>query len=305
MTKTLNYKKKMYSKFIIIILLASTLFFISGCLKTTKISTITGTVVDLIGNPIEGATITVTTVDNKPLTFTTQTDENGEYSITDIPMGFVIIKAEKSGFHTQNETVKVDQETYEENFILIPENSGPSGTFIVYAGQDQTVNVGTQVTFSASSTNAVGTVIYRWDFQSDGTYDAQGQTVTYTYISPGTYTVTLQGIDSQGHIATDTLIINVINSSPTNKPPTVWIGTDGNINSGTAPLTVKFLSHAEDQDGTIVSYIWNFGDGETSTEQFPTHTYNSPGTYTVTLIVTDNQGATGMANLTITVTQTE
>ncbi len=293
-------KIRKQQKLFFVFVIFAILLIIGGC-KSVQYSTITGKVVDLSGNPIEGVSITITSQNDS--TLTTTTDENGEYSITDVPMGFVVIQAEKTGFHSQTETVKVDKEVYEQNFILIPEGSGVTGTFIVYAGQDQTVNTGTQVQFSATATNAVGTVIYRWDFESDGTYDAQGQTVTHTYTTPGTYTVTLQGIDSQGHIATDTLTVNVIGSTPTNQPPTVWIGTDGNVNSGPAPLTIKFLSHAEDPDGTIVNYIWNFGDGQTSNEQFPTHTYNTPGTYNVTLIVTDNQGATAIANLTITVTQ--
>ena len=42
----------------------------------------------------------------------------------------------------------------------------------------------------------------------------------------------------------------------------------------------------------IISYLWDFGDGETSTEQAPTHTYQMPGSYTVTLTATDNVGNT-------------
>ncbi len=296
---------KWLHRIIVISILLLFIISLGGCLKPVKVSTITGKVVDLSGNPIEGATITITTSSSNSSTLTATTDEDGKYNITDVPMGFIIIKAEKTGFLSQTETVKIDTETYTQNFMLIPENSGVTGTFIVYAGQDQTVNTGTPVQFSATATNAVGIVVYKWDFQSDGTYDAQGQNVTYTYTTPGTYTVTLQGIDSQGHIATDTLLVNVVSSTPTNQPPTVWIATDGNINSGTAPLTVKFLSHAEDPDGNIVAYIWNFGDGTTSSEQFPTHTYAQAGTYNVTLIVTDNQGATAMGSLTITVAEAQ
>ncbi len=294
--------KKFLTGIMILFLLVTTLV-MGGCFKTVQVSTITGKVVDLSGNPIEGVVITIKVESSSNSTLTTTTDKDGEYSITDVPMGFVTIKAEKTGFLSQMTTIKVGEETYQQNFTLIPENSGVTGTFIVYAGQDKTATVGTQVQFTATATNAVGTVVYSWDFQSDGVYDAQGQNVTYTYTSPGTYTVTLQGIDSQGHIAKDTVTVNVIGSTPTNNPPTVWIGTDGNVTSGEAPLTVKFLAHAEDSDGTIVSYVWNFGDGETSTEQFPTHTYNNPGTYNVTLVVTDNQGATAIGTLTITVTQ--
>ncbi|WDN90782.1 hypothetical protein BuS5_03753 [Desulfosarcina sp. BuS5] len=42
-----------------------------------------------------------------------------------------------------------------------------------------------------------------------------------------------------------------------------------------------------------MSYLWNFGDGTTSSEQNPSHVYTAPDTYNVTLTVTDNEGASG------------
>ena len=73
--------------------------------------------------------------------------------------------------------------------------------------------------------------------------------------------------------------------------------------SGNAPLTVNFDGTASsDPDGTIDSYAWDFGDGNTGSDQTPIHEYTSAGTYTVTLTVTDNQSATGTATDTITVT---
>jgi len=57
-------------------------------------------------------------------------------------------------------------------------------------------------------------------------------------------------------------------------------------------LTATFTDQSYDPDGTIVSWDWNFGDGGTSTAQNPVHTYASSGTYSVTLTVTDDEGAT-------------
>lgn len=53
-----------------------------------------------------------------------------------------------------------------------------------------------------------------------------------------------------------------------------------------------------DPDGSIVSYLWNFGDGNTSTQANPFYTYNAAGNYNVSLIVTDNDGMEGSENTT-------
>jgi hypothetical protein len=75
-----------------------------------------------------------------------------------------------------------------------------------------------------------------------------------------------------------------------NKNPTVSI--EANIQSGKSPLTVKFTSNASDSDGRVASYLWNFGDGTTSTESNPTKVYEKEGNYIVTLTVTDDRGGT-------------
>ncbi|MGM0586899.1 MAG: YCF48-related protein [Bacteroidota bacterium] len=56
------------------------------------------------------------------------------------------------------------------------------------------------------------------------------------------------------------------------------------VTSGTAPLTVQF---SDQSTGTITGWTWDFGDGNSSNDQHPTHTYNSAGTYTVSLEITD------------------
>jgi PKD repeat protein len=74
--------------------------------------------------------------------------------------------------------------------------------------------------------------------------------------------------------------------------------------SGAAPLAVQFSSDgSSDSDGTIVAFAWDFGDGDTSNEANPSHTYADAGTYNAILTVTDDQGATGSATITINVAQ--
>ena len=57
--------------------------------------------------------------------------------------------------------------------------------------------------------------------------------------------------------------------------------------SGTAPITVKFTDRSE---GDGLRYFWDFGDGETSTQQNPTHVYSIAGTFDVSLLVINNNG---------------
>jgi parallel beta-helix repeat protein len=87
-----------------------------------------------------------------------------------------------------------------------------------------------------------------------------------------------------------------------NQPPQAVVSA--NLYSGNAPLPVQFSSDgSNDPDGFINAYAWDFGDGSISSESNPLHTFTGAGTYDVTLVVTDDKGATGSAMATIDVVQ--
>ncbi|MEW6999829.1 PKD domain-containing protein, partial [Colwelliaceae bacterium BS250] len=67
-------------------------------------------------------------------------------------------------------------------------------------------------------------------------------------------------------------------------------------------LNVLFSDTSTDVDGTVVSRLWNFGDGNSATTQNPSHSYASAGIYTVSLTVTDNNDASSSTSQSITVT---
>jgi len=78
-------------------------------------------------------------------------------------------------------------------------------------------------------------------------------------------------------------------------PPTAGFTADKT--SGDAPLTVSFVSNAEG----AISHLWNFGNGATATSLSPTHTFSTPGTQPVMLIVTSNTGCKDTFTMNITV----
>jgi len=87
---------------------------------------------------------------------------------------------------------------------------------------------------------------------------------------------------------------------PSNQPP---VANANGPYTGQTGSPVSFSSAgSNDPDGTIVGYSWDFGDGATSTQANPSHTYGAAGTYTVTLTVTDDQGATGSNSTSASIT---
>ncbi|MCK6549628.1 PQQ-dependent sugar dehydrogenase [Myxococcota bacterium] len=75
--------------------------------------------------------------------------------------------------------------------------------------------------------------------------------------------------------------------------------------NGPAPLEVAFTDASIDPEGTLVGWSWDFGDGTTSIARNPTHTYVAPGTYAVTLTVTDSALKTGTTALSVIVTEAD
>lgn len=125
-------------------------------------------------------------------------------------------------------------------------------------------------------------VQYSWDFGDGQT--ATGVTASHVYQAAGTYEVRVTVRDSANMTATKS--ISVVATAPHLAPTAV-------ITSAPAGLSVAFdASASTTTDGaTLASYAWTFGDGATSTEAAPTHTFPAAGEYTVSLTVTDSEGA--------------
>ena len=145
------------------------------------------------------------------------------------------------------------------------------------------------VAFNGSaSSDEDGTIVsYLWNFGDGNT--ASGVTAIHTYATDGAFTATLTVTDNGAVQTTSSPITIVVNPVP-NISPVAVATADTTI--GTAPLAVTFDgSTSTDEDGTIASYLWNFGDGNTANGVTAIHTYDTAGSFNATLTVTDDRGA--------------
>lgn len=132
-------------------------------------------------------------------------------------------------------------------------------------------------TLTATTTDAVN---YQWYF-GDGSHDS-GSSVVHTWRAEGDYDVTLIVTNAAG--CTDTLIKK---KHLQIRPPRVTI-----INlpqEGCVPFVWQPLIDINSVD-SLTGFVWHFGDGATSTEKLPRHTFTQPGTYTVRLVYTTASG---------------
>lgn len=121
------------------------------------------------------------------------------------------------------------------------------------------------------------------------------------YAAAGVDTTTKKLLNQAANGLADLLFSIEQAAAPENTPPVAVMTADPT--SGSAPLLVSFVgTDSHDADGTITSCAWDFGDGSTATGATVAHTYAAAGIYTASLLVTDDDGATGSASTTITVT---
>ena len=151
--------------------------------------------------------------------------------------------------------------------VVLP---APTAAFIA----DDSTNCSNPFTVNFTNQSVSGAT-YRWDF-GDGTTSATANPA-HTYNSYGSFTVKLVAVSANG--CTDSLVkasyIKII------KPV---VSFNNLPDSGCVSFTKYFTSATTSVDA-VTGYLWDFGDGATSTNATPTHTYTTAGVYTVTLII--------------------
>lgn len=135
------------------------------------------------------------------------------------------------------------------------------------------------------SANYVGLEpVYTWNF-GDGESLIAPSTVTHQYNTNGTYSATCSASSYYGGTAVSASTTFVLTASTK-----VIVEFYSDVRTGTFPLTVKFSNVSADLGGGAVTFHWDFGDGGESWERTPTYTYQTAGTYTVTLTAINRYG---------------
>lgn len=164
-------------------------------------------------------------------------------------------------------------------------NQDPNALFTPPA----TLYAGGPARFTDTSSDPDGTVVaWSWEFGDGGT--SNDRNPEHVYAATGTYTVRLTVTDDDGASATTTRSVQVVD--PPNLPPVAAFVPPADPLAG---QPAAFANTSTDADGTIVSHVWDFGDGQTSTDVNPVHVYAEPGEYTASLTVTDDDGDSDVA----------
>jgi uncharacterized membrane protein/PKD repeat protein len=177
------------------------------------------------------------------------------------------------------------------NLTILADNLPPSAN----AGPNQSGDEGDPFLFNGTATDPEGQPLaILWHF-GDGTTAANTLTPNHTYADDGLYTVTLVVTDTAGHSHSDILLVTVANVAPT-----VAAGPDQTGEAG-QPLT---FNGSFTDPGLLDTHTihWDFGDGGTADNTLtPLHIYQTPGLYTVTLTITDDDGGTTSDTLLVTI----
>ena len=136
---------------------------------------------------------------------------------------------------------------------------------------------------------------YSWNF-GDGS-SASGVVATHSFVTSGTFAVTLTVSDSTGASGTSVQGVDVGAPAP---PEAAFVISPTSPSAGNN-VVFNAATSTVGEGATIVSYAWNFGDGATGTGASTNHTFAAAGTYNVVLTITDNLGRTNSSALSVTV----
>ena len=188
------------------------------------------------------------------------------------------------------------------DFNLYPEEPANQDP-VAEANGPYSGDVGQSISFSSSgSYDPDGSISsYHWTFGDGGS--SNNANPSHSYSSSGTYDVQLIVTDNDGATDTDSTTASISSSPPPNQDP---VADAGGPYNGDVGETITFDgSNSYDPDGSVTQYRWKWSSGDSwtswSTSPTRTHSYSAEGTYTVTLQVMDNDGATDTDTAQVTI----
>ena len=153
---------------------------------------------------------------------------------------------------------------------------------------------GAPIAFSVSATDpGADTITFTWDFGDSGS--ATGASASHTYVDNGTYTVTVTANDGDGGTDSQTETVVVGNVAPVITSTSFGSGIEGDP----IPFNVTWTDSSSADTHTV---NWNFGDSSSGNGASPTHAYADDGGYSVTVTVTDDDGASDSVTGTAVIT---
>lgn len=130
--------------------------------------------------------------------------------------------------------------------------------------------------FTALPSGGTGPYTFLWNFGDGGI--SSDSVASHQFAGTGAYPVTVTAIDAKGCQASCNIPMDIVVA------PQVVSDFTFNFQSFCGSTNVQFTDFST---GNVISWHWNFGDGNTSNLQNPTHTYNQAGTYTVMLVASN------------------
>jgi len=179
---------------------------------------------------------------------------------------------------------------------LVEIGTGQSATCSILVSP-QNPPLGTAVNLTAQITDDGRVRRFSWNFGDGTSTTTSSNVVSHLYQTDGSFTVLLDIVDDQGNKSSCTVTVTIGSDDPS----CTFVFSPADPSIGDSVLFDASLS--TDDDGTIVSYDWSFGDTGTFSSSSPTatHSYTIDGDFTVILTVTDDQGNTTVCSQSITV----
>lgn len=199
-------------------------------------------------------------------------------------------------FRVQDDDYEWSDYVYDTLTITTQSNQKPTA-YLTKPESDEYVYGTDTIYFLGYGTDSDGSVLgYSWRSKPESLISSEERSFSISNLPVGDYTVYFKVRDDDGAWSSELLTtLSVVSDTPDNQPPVAEAKGPytGYVNE---EITFDGSDSYDPDTGDTITYSWNFGDGSTSNEVSPKHSYSENGSYTVTLTVVDNHGEQSVSN---------